>query len=427
MKATANTLPKGMVALTIEVPVEDAKLHIDTAIKQLTEQRPIDGFRPGKAPYDAVKQRFGEMAIYEAALPDIIRKNYVQAVKENDVLAFGQPEIEVVSLVPGNPIVFKATVSVVPKVTSLADYLKFKIEAKPTIVEEKNVDGMLRELQKMQTVEKQVQRPIGEHDKAIVDMDLSFEKVPLEGGQAKNHGVYMDEEYYIPGFKEQIAGLKEGDKKRFTLPFAKDHFQKNLAGRDVDFDVTVKGVYELTHPEINDDFAKKVGQESVAKLRQVLNENLKNEAVEKERQRQEIEILDKIAAGSKFEDIPEIILNEEIQRMLRELQNSLEERGMELPKYLESIKKTTDDLKLEFSTQAVKRVKTALAIREVAVKEKIEISDAELLEEVTRLMNLSSSDPEYQAQLRDLEYQEHLRTTLRHRKTLARLRELVVR
>lgn len=427
MKTTVAKQPKGMVELTIEVSIEEAKPLIEAAVKKMTEERPLDGFRPGKAPYDAVKQRFGEMAIYEAALPDLIRKNYVQAVKEQDILAFGQPQVEIISLVPGNPIVFKASVAVVPKVLSLADYTKFKVEAKPVSVDEKSVDGLLKELQKMQTRENQVPRVVGSHDKIVVDMDLSFEKVPLEGGQARDHGIYMDEEYYIPGLKEQLVGLKEGDKKRFTLPFNKDHFQKNLAGKDVDFDITVKAVYELVHPEINDAFAQSVGQESVAKLRDILKKNLKDEGEEKERQRQEIDILEKVAEGSKFEEIPEVILNEEIQRMLAELKQNLAGRGVDFNDYLNSIKKSTDELKLEFSTQAVKRVKTAIGLREVARKEGVDIDDAELLEEVQKLMNTYSTDPEAQRELQDEEYQEHLRTTLKHRKTLARLREMIVR
>lgn len=427
MQSTLKTLPKGLVELTIEVSLEEMQPQLEVAVQDLTKNNPIKGFRPGKAPYEIVKQSLSEMAIYETALPSVVRKNYVKAIMEAKVLAYGEPNIEVVKLVPGNPIVFKAIVPVVPKVTTLANLEKIKVGPKPITVEEKQVDAMVKELQRMQTRENKVERALAQHDKVVVDMDLSIENVPVEGGQARNHGIYLDEEYYIPGLKEQLIGLKSGDKKSFTLPFAKDHYQKNLAGKDVKFDVTVKDVLELTPPEANDEFAKTVGQESMPKLREILKKNLTDEAGDKERQRQEIEILEKLAEGSKFEEIPEVILNQEVGRMLEELRQSIMERGLEFDAYLSSLKKTIEDLKLDFVPQAIKRIKSALVIREFANQEKIEVSDTDLLKEVEVLLNRYSHDVDSQNRIRSEEYQDYLRTSLRNQKTLQKLREKIVK
>lgn len=426
MQHTVKNLPKGIVEISIQIPVDEAKDALERAAQELSSQRPIDGYRPGKAPFDAVKSRFGEMAIYEAALPALVRRSYVKVVTEAHVHTYGEPSINVTKLVPGNPIEYVATVAVIPHVETLADFRATKVEAKPTKVEEKQVEDTLKELQRMQTREVRAEREVRNGDKVVVDMDLSLSGVPLEGGQARNHGIYLDEDYYIPGVKEQVMGLKAGDEKKFTLKFPESHFQKNIAGKDIDFALTVNEVYELQNPELTDDFAKKLGQENVAKLRAVLRENIEKETKEKEYQRAELELLESLVEKSKFGEIPDVAVNHEVERMLEELKHSVNHRGIEFADYLQNIGKTVDELKLEFSSQAIKRVKTAILIREVAEREHVEATDAELLEDVQNLINEHKNDAGMQDRIRSEEYQDYLRTTIRNRKVIALLRTAIV-
>ncbi len=423
MLCTTKKLPKGMVEISCEIPLEECKNELENAARQLSEQKPIEGYRPGKAPYDVVKARFGEMAIFEGALPNIVRKHYVKAVVENHVHTYGEPGINVTKLAPGNPVAFTATVAAIPEITSLADFRKIKIAAKEAVVGDDQVDAALKDLQRMQTKEVRVAREAREKDKIVVDMDLSQAGVPVDGGQARGHGIYLDEEYYVPGLKEKVLGMKEGEKREFTLKFPDSHFQKTLAGKDADFAVTLKEVYELQHPPIDDALAKTLGQESLGKLKELIKANMKTEAEEKERQRLEIEILDAIVDKSKFEDVPEKVLSDEVARMIDELKHGIAERGVPFEDYLANIKKTVDDLRMEFMPQAVKRVKTAILIREIGEKEKVEVPDTEVLAEIQELMNRYSNDAEAQEQIRSEEYQDYIRTSLRNRKVLAMLRE----
>ncbi len=423
MSCTIKKLPKGAVEISCEIPVEEAKNELESAARHLSEERQIQGYRPGKAPYDVVKTRFGEMAIYEHALPDLVRTHYVKAVMDNALRAYGEPRINVTKLVPGNPIAFTATVALVPAVLSLADFRTIKVKTRPVAVETKRVDETLKELQRMQTKEVRANREARVGDKIVVDMNLSRGGVGIEGGQTKGHGIYLDEDYYVPGFREQVVGLKEGDKKTFTLKFPDTHYQKNIAGQDVDFAVTLNEVYELRHPALDDEFAKRLGQESMEKLSALLNENLVREAEAKERQRVELEILEKLVDKSKFEEFPDAIITAEVDRMLEELKRSVTEQGADFAEYLKNIKKSVDELKLEFAVQAVKRVKTAILLRELAEKEHVEVSDAELLAEVTRLLNAHANSAETQAEIRTEEYHDYLRTSLRNRKVIEMLRE----
>ncbi len=415
-----------MVEISVEVPLADFATDLENAAKHISEEKPIQGFRPGKASYDVVKNRFGEMAIYEHALPDVVRRTYVKAVLEGHLHTYGQPEISVTKLAPGNDIAFTATVAVIPHVESLADFRKIKVDAKVPKVEDKHIESALNDIRKMRTKEVRATRGVRQGDKVVVDMDLTQAGVALEGGQARSHSIYLDEEYYIPGVKEQVIGLKEGDKKSFTITFPKDHYKKDLAGKDVDFAVTVKEIYELPHPEMNDEFAKTLGQESVAKLRELLRQNMEEEAKTKEHQRAELELLEQLTEKSKFGDVPDAVLNDEIERMLTELKDGLSSRNVDFADYLKNIGKTVDQLKLEFSMQATKRVKTAILIREIAEQEKIEASDAELLEEVQKLLNQYKDSAEMQTEIRGEEYQDYLRTTLRNRKVIALLRQSIV-
>lgn len=423
MSATIKKLPKGMIELSFEVPHEEIVKDLEAAARQISEQRPIEGFRPGKAPFDVVKSRVGEMAIYEAAIPAIVRRHYVKAVVDNRVHSYGEPSINVTKLAPGNPVAFTATVAAVPAITSLADFRKAKAEVKQPKVEDAKVEEAIKELQRMQTKEVRVNREAQDKDKIVVDMDLSHEGVPLDGGQARNHGIYLDEEYYVPGLKEKVLGMKEGEKREFNLKFPEDHYQKMLAGKEIGFGVTLKEVHELQHPPVDDALAKTLGQESIEKLRALIKENMLKEAEEKERQRVEIEILDGLVEKSKFEDVPDTILNDEVNRMIDELKHGVAERGLKFEDYLVNIKKTLDELRMEFTSQALKRIKTAILIREIGEKENVEVGDAEVMKEIEALMNRYSNDPQAQEQVRSEEYQDYIRTSLRNRRVLEMVRE----
>jgi len=425
MNCITKKLPKGLVELTITIEVEEAQPTLQDAAKKISRERPIDGFRPGKASYEAIKSHFGEAAIYETALPGLVRHNYVQAIKNNEFSTYGDPEINVTKLAPGNPIEFTATVALIPEITQLAEADNIKIKTSEPTVDDKEMAGTLKELQRMQTKEVRTNREAQANNKVFVDMDMARDNVPLDGGQAHGHGIYLDEDYYVPGLREKIIGMKEGETNEFSLKFPKDHYQKTLAGKDVQFKLTDKEIYELQHPEIDDEFAKALGQESLIKMKELLHSNIMKDKTLKESQKIEAEILEKLVEKSRFGEIPESMINQEVNRMFHELKHSVAERGLEFEDYLKSIKKTADELRLEMAQQAVQRVKTALLVREYGLREKIEVSDVEVLAEVEKLINDSSGDAEAQRTIRSEEYQDYIKTAVRNRKVIKLLKERI--
>lgn len=427
MNVSLNNLEKSQVELNIVILPEEMKSDLEQAAKRLSKKIKIKGFRPGYAPYEVVRKEFGEAAIYEEAADSIVGYSYTKAVKENNLETVGQPRIEVTKLAPGNPLEYKATVALLPEIT-LPSWKKIKVEKKKIVVDDEKVDKAVRELSKMQIKEKLVERPAGDNDKVIIDMDMYLDKVPVEGGQAKGHAIFLREPYFIPGFKEKIIGQKKGETREFNLTFPDKHFQKNLAGKDVEFRVKVNDVYELEYPEINDEFARGLGQQSLADLKRLMNENIVKEEESREEQRSEGEMLDKLVKESKIGEIPPVLLESEVEKMIIELRENLSREGMEFDEYVKNIlKKSPDELKKEFLPQAESRVKTALVIREIAKEENIRVEEKEIDEETEKMVSLYADTPAIKDNLKTASGREYLAYLIRNRKVINLLKKEIIK
>jgi trigger factor len=300
MKHDKKIISKTEIELIITVEPKEYEKEVLKAAEKLSERAAIKGFRPGKAPYDAVKQQVGEIKIMEEAINDIIQNTFFKVIQEEKIDSVGMPKISIEKMVPGNDFVYKAQIALLPKI-KLADLKKIKIDSKKVEVTDEEMNKVLEDLKKMQIQETIKDDEAQKEDKVLIDMDMFIGGVLVEGGQTKNHHVYLNEEHYIPGLKGKLIGLKKDDTKEFTLRFPKNHYQQHLADKDVDFKIKVNNVFKLTLPEIDDEFAKKLGQENVEKLKNLLKENLLREAEMKEKQRLEAEILEKVIEKSEFE------------------------------------------------------------------------------------------------------------------------------
>jgi trigger factor len=426
MQLNTKTLQKNTVELEVEVPAEELKTFLDKAASLLALEVKIDGFRPEKVPFDVLAKHVGEMTIYERAAELAVEKTYPKIVKDEHLETLGSPEISIIKLAPGNPLIYKAKVSLLPQI-ELGDYHKIKLSRKKIDLEEKKVDAALHDLQKMQTKEVLANRPVGKTDKLVLDMEMFLDKVALEGGQTKDHAVYMAESYYVPGLTDQLIGLSAGDSKEFSLPFPKEHYQKNIAGKTVDFKVKVTSVFELQPPALDDDFAKTLGQGSFEDLKKIIRQNLLAEMENQEEVRLEEDVLKQVVAEARIEDVPELLVNSEAHKMVHELENSLAERGINFDDYLKNIKKTEAQLMLEFAPRAVERIKTALAIKEIAAAEKIEATNAEIEEELVKVREAYKNEPDLLEQAESDESKQYLGNIIKNRKAVKLLKDLATK
>lgn len=418
-----KNLPKSRVELNFIVTAEEAQPYLEQAVNEISTARPIKGFRPGKASYNDVKQAYGEMLIWETALERIVRASYVKAVLDQNIETVGSPEISVQKLVPNQPIEFTTIATVMPRVVTLMDYSNPVITKKNRSVTEKDVDAAIDDLRKMRRIETAVDRAALKEDAALIDLEIKKGGVPVEGGSTHDYKVHLNEAHYIPGFAEKLVGTKKGDVKTFELEFPKEHYNKLLAGQNVEFVATVKDIFEMRLPEPNDEFAKGLGTESYTALRELLQKNLQQEQDRKSSEAAEIELLEKLTDGSTFTEVPELLLNEEVRRMYAELQHNAERQGMRMEDYLSNLKKTADQIRLDFVPQAIRRIQTAVLIKEIGKRENVNVTEQEVEAEQDRIIDsLPADDKETRSRVASPEYRDYIAVQMKNRKIVEALK-----
>lgn len=423
-----TTLPKSEVKLEFTVSPEEAEPYLEEAVKDLSKNRPMPGFRPGRVPLAEAKRVYGEMAIYEAALERIVRALYVQAILEKELNTVGSPSVSVEKLTPGNPIKFTVIAPTEPIVTKMPDLAVCKVEKKDAEVTEKHLEDALQEMRKMRRAEAVVDRPATLEDLVIIDLNMHKDHVAVEGGSGQNYRVYLNEDQYIPGFSNELVGIKKDEERVFTLPFPKEHFQKHLAGQNIQFTAKAKDVYELKTPDLDDAFAKSIGLESVEQLKTKLRENMQLEFTQKAEEAAEIALLEKLVDASSFSEVPELLVNEEVRRMIAELQQSIEQQGMKWEEYLSSIKKDGNALKMDFVPQAMRRVRTAVLVKAFSKEAKIEIDEKDVDAEIDHILEtVRESDAETRERVVSPEYREYVTIQMRNRKTIQWLKAQCVK
>lgn len=388
MNIQTKKLPKNLAEILVEMSFQEMEPFYQQALEELGKEVKIPGFRPGKAPIDLIKKEVGEMKILEQGAEKAINEKYPEIIK--NMIPAAPPQVEIQKLAPLNPCVFKLTIPLMPQV-KLGNYQKIKIKKNEKIeVENEEAEKVIDELRQMRGKETLVQREIKDKDKVQIDLNLFVDKVPLENGQIKDFYFTVGQDQYLPGLSENLKGLKKDEEKEFSFTYPINHYDKKLAGKKIDFKAKIKNIYQIDLPELDDEFAKNIGPfKTLVELKEKIKENLLTEKKYQEEQKEEIEILNRLIEISEFEELPEVLIEHELDKMLAELQENVENEqsgnSFKFDDYLKMIKKTEEDLKKEFLPQAEKRIKTALAIREIALKEKFEAEEKEIEDELIKL------------------------------------------
>lgn len=396
MTYTIIKFPKSEVEIRVKLEADEMKDFQTVALTEVVRSVEIEGFRKGKAPVDIVRKKMGDAKLRERASILAVEKTYHRVIKElaakeeENFEPIGSPKVEVAKVAAGGALEYTARVAILPEI-ALPDYKNIakSINAeKPTpAVAEEEIEKALLWLRNSRASLITVARPAQKKDVVEIDFEASLAGVALENGKSQNHPLVIGEGEFMPGFEDELIGMKTDEEKKFSIEAPKDYIEPALAGKKLDFTVRVKLVQEKRLPELSDEFARGLGKfDNLEDLKKNIREGLAAEKEEKERSERRIKIAETVADKISAE-LPDLLVNRELDKMAGELRSNIEKRGLQWPDYLGHIKKTEEDLRKDWAKDAVRRVKIALVLRKIGQAEKIEPTKEEVQETTTETVS----------------------------------------
>ena len=370
----------------LEITIEAEKF--ENAIKKVYFQNAkyfnIPGFRKGKAPQAIVEKYYGKEIFYEDAFNDIASEEYEKAVEENKLEVVSRPKIDIVTMEKGQDVVFTAVVSTKPEV-ELGKYKGIEIEKIEYNVEDSDVESNLKQMQEKNARVTSVETPVENGNIAVIDFEGFVDGKAFEGGKGENYSLEIGSGSFIPGFEDQVIGMKIDDEKDVNVKFPEDYFSKDLAGKDATFKVKVHEIKKKDLPELDDEFAKDVSEfDTLEELKNSIKQRLINENAQKAKYEKEDAVM-KVVTSEMKADIPEGMVEVEIDNMVKDMEQRMSYQGLKLEQYLKMLNKTEADFRKEFEPQAIEAIKSRLALEAIIKNEKIEASEREVKDKLEEM------------------------------------------
>jgi len=409
-------LDKSEVELTITVPAEKMAEYRKTACDSLSRDVKVKGFRPGHVPPKVLEEHVGEKTIMLHTQEIAIQKSYVDAVVKENLQVVARPKVKINSDDPFN---YTATVAVMPEV-EIKDYQGIKVKKDEVKVEKKDVDQVIDDMKKYSTNYKDVDRKAAKGDRAELNFEGFDGEKAVENTKSTNHPVILGEGSLIPGFEDNVIGMKVGEKKDFDITFPKDYGKKELQDKKLTFKIELVRLEEPITPELDEALIEKVTgkKQSIDEFKQMIETNVKAKKEQEAKQKQENDYIEQLLKKVKVE-IPDSLIEEEIHYIIDEMKQNIEGKGMQFDKFLEQTNTTHEDLHKKYKDEADRRIKIRLALQHIIKAEKIEISDEELKKE---LETIKAMYPESEAQSIQAEFDKgELRAQLKNRLALEAL------
>ncbi|TSB46267.1 trigger factor [Alkalicoccobacillus porphyridii] len=375
--------------LTVEVEAEKVTNALDEAFKKVSKKVNVPGFRKGKVPRSLFEKQFGVESLYQDALDILLPEAYAGAVEETGITPVDRPDIDIEKMEKGSELIFKATVTVKPEV-ELGDYKGLEVEAQETDVTEEDVESELKQLQSRQAELVVVEEgTVEDGDTAVIDFQGFANGEAFEGGTAENYSLEVGSNSFIPGFEEQLVGLKAGEEKDVEVTFPEEYHAEELAGQPATFKVKLHEIKRKELPELNDEFAKDVNEdvETLDELKKEIQEKLENQKKDAAENATR-EALIQQATENATVDIPEAMITTETDRMLQEFGQRLQSQGMDLDTYYQFSGQNEEAMREQFNEDAGKRVKANLVLEAISIKEEIEVTDADVDKELEKMAEM---------------------------------------
>lgn len=402
--------------LTFEIEQSKIKEGLDKAFVKVRKTLNVPGFRKGKVPRQIFNQRFGEEALYQDALDILLPEVYSDAVDEAGIDPVDTPQVNVESMEKDQTWVLSAEVTVKPEV-KLGDYKGLEVEKRDPALTDEEVDAELKSMQERQAELVIKEDAATDGDTVVLDFEGFKDGEPFEGGKAENHSLEIGSGQFIPGFEEQLVGLKADDEKEITVTFPEEYHAEDLAGQEAVFKVKVHEVKTKEVPELDDELAKDIDEEveSLAELKEKVTKRLQEAKEDSVKQAKQDEVVAKAVENAEVE-IPHSMIHHEADHLMSHFTQDLQAQGLTPELYYQFTGQTAEGMHDQMEQDAEKRVKMNLVLEAIAEAEGIEPAEAEIDEEVSTLAeNYNMEKDAVRAALGDL---KELKADLKIRKAI---------
>ncbi|GAB6179972.1 trigger factor [Desulfotomaculum defluvii] len=394
MKATAEKIDKNTVLLEVEVEQEKVDQALDKAYRKVVKQINIPGFRKGKAPRAMVERYVGTETLFGEAAEMIIPEAYMEALQETATEPIDQPQIDIVQGEVGKTLIFKATVEVKPEVT-LGEYKGLEVTQPSSEVSDQDVEKELERLQnrhaKLVTVE---EGEVQNDDVTLIDFTGYVDGEAFEGGHAENYSLTIGSNTFIPGFEEQLVGVKLGEEKDVNVTFPEEYHAENLAGKPATFKVKINEIKRKELAPLDDEFAKDVSEfDTLDELKSDILNKLKETAEKAAKSNVENGAVEAAVANAEVE-IPSIMVDQKVEEMLNSMGQRLAQQGINLDQYFQYTNTSINDMRDRMRPDAERNVKNELVLDAIAKAENIAVSEEEINEEIQKIAEYVKQDAE---------------------------------
>ena len=429
LKVTTRPAERRSVVLEVEISPERVRRSIDESVRHLSRRTKVAGFRPGKAPRAVLERELGVRRddpaapnpIFDDAREHLFEQSVIQAVEQEALDVLSIPEPEWLNFTEETGAAYRVTLALRPavKLGAYADY-PFGIEIEEA--DDARIDRVVEQLRDQQASLVPVEgRPARKGDYAVIGFVGRLNGEPIEGAQSERLPLVIGNESMVPGFEEELVGLAEEERKKFTVTFPDDYPNAELAGKPVEFEVHLRELREKRLPDADDDFARSMGPyEDLASLRDEIRRRLERNSLDRARHRFADRIIEFAVANASVE-LPDLLIEREIEVMLDELRVRLAEQGIAYDEYLKATERDEAAVRNEFRPDAEKRVKTLLVLSEIAEREGIEVGDDELEAELDRSRQRYAGNQRLLAYLESPRGRSYTRSLLRRAQTVETL------
>ena len=391
--AQLERLEGNKAKLTITIDAETFRKALNESYKKTAGRYAVPGFRKGKAPRKVIETMYGEGVFYEDAFDACWGEAYDAAIDEHELFAVDRPDVDIEKISEAEGVVFNATVQLKPEVT-LGEYKGIAVPKADYTVSDEDVDKALETERENQARFVDVDRPAQDGDRVLLDYSGSVDGEKFDGGTAEDQTLVLGSKTFIPGFEEQLVGIKAGESRDVNVTFPTEYHAENLAGKAAVFACTVKAVQQKELPEINDDF---IGDISEFETVDAWKADKKAKMLEEKKQymdnmRENLAI--KGACDNATVDIPDCMIDRQVDYMMQDVKYRLAGSGLDFDTYLKYLNTTEADMRKNYRTEAEARVKMQLVIDAVAKAENVQATDEEIEEEIKKYAESGNTDVE---------------------------------